>query len=339
MIIAQIKKRLTPFDLSTDQLLQLKSAHVSDRVIQAMMGTQSAATPISEKPSSQGISAATDSSGGLSSSTATSSGKMITAPTDPAEQRLLQSDSSRAAFTEQMTNGLNRLNPGSSVKGDGTRIIYQLPFSAAQLERFCGSLSAQSLFVDQLRKMGFTQLRCTNERGEGISLDLDSQTAATSKATRAPTILEKEPNAQLTRTHVAVLGSLTDFVDRGAVTVSYVERSDEVIPFTGITIAIRDSSNEYVHGTVSIDAQQLPIVIDNLERLYLESATANDDLKYENGALHLLVDVNPHDWVKLGIFGDGALAGKTCRSVDGCRKTLRKFIDMLKAGQAMLHQQ
>jgi len=136
-----------------------------------------------------------------------------------------------------------------------------------------------------------------------------------------------------------VLGSLTDFVDRGAVTVAYVERSDEAIPFTGITIAIRDSSNEYVHGTVSITPQQLPAVIDNLERLYSESATANDDLKYENETLHFLVDVNPHDWVKLGIFGDGALAGKTCRSVDGCRKTLRKFIDMLKAGQTMLHQQ
>jgi hypothetical protein len=340
VIIAQIKKRPQPFDLSTDQLIQLKSAHVSDRVIQAIMGAQLTATPPSEKSSAQGTSAVTDSgSGGLLSSTAASSAKTEAAPSDSAQQRFPQSDSSRAAFAGQMTKGLSGLNPGASVKADGTRIIYQLPFSAAQLERFCSSLSAQSLFLDQLRKIGFTQFVCKNDRGEGVALDLASQTAAASKVTRAPNILGKEPNAQLTRTHVAVLGSLTDFVDRGAVTVAYVERSDEAIPFTGITIAIRDSSNEYVHGTVSITPQQLPAVIDNLERLYSESATANDDLKYENETLHFLVDVNPHDWVKLGIFGDGALAGKTCRSVDGCRKTLRKFIDMLKAGQTMLHQQ
>ena len=36
VIIVQIKKRPQPFELSTDQLIQLKSAHVSDRVIEAM---------------------------------------------------------------------------------------------------------------------------------------------------------------------------------------------------------------------------------------------------------------------------------------------------------------
>ncbi len=38
-IIAQIKMRPEPFTLSPDDLLQLKSAHVSDRVIEAMVGT------------------------------------------------------------------------------------------------------------------------------------------------------------------------------------------------------------------------------------------------------------------------------------------------------------
>ena len=37
VIVAQIKKRSQPFDLSADQLIQLKSEHVSDVVIQAMM--------------------------------------------------------------------------------------------------------------------------------------------------------------------------------------------------------------------------------------------------------------------------------------------------------------
>ena len=41
LIIAQIKKRPHPFDLWTNQLIQLKSAHVSDRVIQAMTGSNS----------------------------------------------------------------------------------------------------------------------------------------------------------------------------------------------------------------------------------------------------------------------------------------------------------
>ena len=43
-IIAKIKMRLQPFDLSTDQLIQLKSARVSDRVIQAM--TEPSATGV-----------------------------------------------------------------------------------------------------------------------------------------------------------------------------------------------------------------------------------------------------------------------------------------------------
>jgi hypothetical protein len=42
VIIAQIKKRPQAFDLSTDQLIQLKAAHVSDRVIEAMTESQSA---------------------------------------------------------------------------------------------------------------------------------------------------------------------------------------------------------------------------------------------------------------------------------------------------------
>ncbi|MGA2687163.1 MAG: hypothetical protein ABSE85_03740 [Candidatus Korobacteraceae bacterium] len=37
LIIEQIKKKGQSFDLSTDQLLQLKAAHVSDRVIQVMI--------------------------------------------------------------------------------------------------------------------------------------------------------------------------------------------------------------------------------------------------------------------------------------------------------------
>ena len=46
VIIAQIKKRPEPFDLSTDQLVQLKAAHVSDRVIEAMTGTTPAAVQV-----------------------------------------------------------------------------------------------------------------------------------------------------------------------------------------------------------------------------------------------------------------------------------------------------
>src|ERR1035438_10699596 len=37
-IIAQIKRRPQPFNLSPDDLLQLKAAHVSNSVIDAMMG-------------------------------------------------------------------------------------------------------------------------------------------------------------------------------------------------------------------------------------------------------------------------------------------------------------
>jgi hypothetical protein len=45
VIIMQIKKRLQPFDLTPDQLLQLKAAHVSDRVINAMVGTTAPPPP------------------------------------------------------------------------------------------------------------------------------------------------------------------------------------------------------------------------------------------------------------------------------------------------------
>ena len=42
IIVQQIRKRPQPFDLTPDQLIELKSAHVSDSVIRAM--TESAAT-------------------------------------------------------------------------------------------------------------------------------------------------------------------------------------------------------------------------------------------------------------------------------------------------------
>jgi hypothetical protein len=45
VIIAQIKKRLQPFDLTADQLVALKNAHVSERVIETMVGTSVAPTP------------------------------------------------------------------------------------------------------------------------------------------------------------------------------------------------------------------------------------------------------------------------------------------------------
>jgi hypothetical protein len=47
VIIAQIKKRPQPFDLSTDQLIQLKTAKVSDRIIQTMMVPSSSAATAS----------------------------------------------------------------------------------------------------------------------------------------------------------------------------------------------------------------------------------------------------------------------------------------------------
>jgi hypothetical protein len=40
VIIAQIKMRTQPFNLSPDELLQLKDVHVSDQVIEAMTGTE-----------------------------------------------------------------------------------------------------------------------------------------------------------------------------------------------------------------------------------------------------------------------------------------------------------
>jgi hypothetical protein len=46
VIIAQIKKRPQPFDLTPDQLLQLKAAQVSDRVIEAMTGTSPTAVQV-----------------------------------------------------------------------------------------------------------------------------------------------------------------------------------------------------------------------------------------------------------------------------------------------------
>jgi hypothetical protein len=58
VIIAQIKKRPQPFDLSPDQLLQLKNARVSDAVIEAMMPPSSApaiTTPSVMTTASQGV--------------------------------------------------------------------------------------------------------------------------------------------------------------------------------------------------------------------------------------------------------------------------------------------
>ena len=49
VIIAQIKKRPQPFDLTPDQLLQLKAAQVSDRVIEAMTGTSPTAVQVGGK--------------------------------------------------------------------------------------------------------------------------------------------------------------------------------------------------------------------------------------------------------------------------------------------------
>ena len=50
LIIQQIKKKGQHFDLSTDQLVQLKAAHVSDRVIQVMIDpTKNTAPPPAEQ--------------------------------------------------------------------------------------------------------------------------------------------------------------------------------------------------------------------------------------------------------------------------------------------------
>ncbi|HTS27219.1 MAG TPA: hypothetical protein VMH81_15185 [Bryobacteraceae bacterium] len=50
IIIQQIRKRPGGFDLSTDQLIQLKSASVSDRIIQVMLDPSRAETPASSPP-------------------------------------------------------------------------------------------------------------------------------------------------------------------------------------------------------------------------------------------------------------------------------------------------
>src|SRR5664280_925375 len=57
VIIAQIKKRPQPFNLSPDELLQLKDAHVSNNVIEAMVPPSSApaiANPAVMATASQG---------------------------------------------------------------------------------------------------------------------------------------------------------------------------------------------------------------------------------------------------------------------------------------------
>jgi hypothetical protein len=45
IILEQIQKRNRPFDLSTDQLIALKAAHVSDRIVVAMLDPSKAETP------------------------------------------------------------------------------------------------------------------------------------------------------------------------------------------------------------------------------------------------------------------------------------------------------
>ena len=51
VIITQIEKRPRPFDLTADQLVALKNAHVSERVIESMVGTSAAPTPASKTAS------------------------------------------------------------------------------------------------------------------------------------------------------------------------------------------------------------------------------------------------------------------------------------------------
>ena len=48
-IIQQLRKKGQHFDLTTDQLIQLKQAHVSERVIQEMINPAKAAVPASAK--------------------------------------------------------------------------------------------------------------------------------------------------------------------------------------------------------------------------------------------------------------------------------------------------
>jgi hypothetical protein len=55
LIIQQIKKKGQRFDLSTDQLLQLKAAHVSERVIQAMIDPTKVAAPISTQKTENSV--------------------------------------------------------------------------------------------------------------------------------------------------------------------------------------------------------------------------------------------------------------------------------------------
>ncbi len=51
VIIAQIHRRTEPFDLTPEQLLQLKTAHVSDPVIEAMAGPPNSTPVVTIKPS------------------------------------------------------------------------------------------------------------------------------------------------------------------------------------------------------------------------------------------------------------------------------------------------
>ena len=54
VIIAQIRKRPQPFDLTPDQLLQIKAARVSDRVIEAMTGKTPATAQVGSNVTGRG---------------------------------------------------------------------------------------------------------------------------------------------------------------------------------------------------------------------------------------------------------------------------------------------
>ena len=362
LIIEQITKKGQRFELSTDQLLELKAAHVSDRVIETMLGTTPAVSTASSTVAPHGE----EQEHAVPSAPNVSASVSATKPPAAVQQTVtdLAALVGKAAIVQRMP--LFELGTYKRISqdyaGQKATIIAFKPFAFPKVATSNTTLShlppEQRAIIADAKHAGTLVLQFADGTKADTGMILPSmlsnylelteplvQSESGSASPEKPvspaqssSALNTNVRSSLTRTHVVVLGSLTDFIDRGAVSVAYVERSDEAIPFTGITIAITDSSNQYEHGTVSITGEQLPSTIDGLERLYSESAKATDDLKYEDESLHLLIDVNPHDWVKLGIYGDGALAGKTCRSVDGCRKTLRKFIDMLKAGQAMLQQ-
>ena len=88
VIIAQIKKRPQPFNLSPDELLQLKDAHVSNSVIEAMMppsGSPAVANPAVVTTASAGdaCNPLVDRESGIYMCSATSRGSRILAELEP----------------------------------------------------------------------------------------------------------------------------------------------------------------------------------------------------------------------------------------------------------------